>query len=400
MNSRMILRRRGPSIITDFSLVMRVGALGGYRQAPVAPGRANDDKEGVVPTRTLVDWVADPNTCFLLGAGCSASDGKPLMGELTAEIAKGLSEPSAAVLKALKGTYGRPPTVEDLLNYLLRTHQLLSSQLEPAKDAWTTDEVETEIRLIESAVVRAFGSDWAPSPTYGDFLRRLRAAGSLAACDIFTLNYDTLLEATLDDLQYQYVDGFRGGENAYFDSSAFDDAPEDRRVFRIFKLHGSVNWTRDEDQTVRRRPLKSLDKQARIVVYPAEQKYIQTQYGVYERLLGRFRDRLRDNLQNNKLMVFGYSFGDEHINLAIEDSILTPGSNLTVLAFVGPEDDREAQEKRLADVAGRCDHRFNAFIGDYACVGPALEDEMGRRMLELNAWKFEELVAVMTGGGA
>jgi SIR2-like domain len=358
------------------------------------------DKEGVVPTRTLVDWITDPNTCFLLGAGCSASDGKPLMSDLTASIAEGLSGPCSAALASLKGTYGRRPTIEDLLNFLLRTHQLLSSQLKPPKEGWTLDSVEKEIGQIESAIVRVFGSGWEPSPTYGGFLRRLASAGGSAACDIFTLNYDTLLEATLDDLKYGYVDGFRGGENAYFDPSTFEEIPDGRRVFRVFKLHGSVNWTRDEDQTVRRRPLKSLDAQTRIVVYPAEQKYIQTQYGVYERLLGHFRDRLRDNRQNNKLIVIGYSFGDEHINLAIEDSILTPGTNLTVFAFVGPEDDREAQEKRLADMARRCDHRFNAFIGDYACVGPALEDEMAQRMLALDAWKFEELVAVMTGGEA
>ncbi len=74
---------------------------------------------------------------------------------------------------------------------------------------------------------------------------------------------------------------------------------------RIYKLHGSVNWLTDDD-TVRRRPGYSLGSASRAVVYPAEQKYFQTQYGIYEVLMRRFRDRLRVWFLNSPTLRFSY----------------------------------------------------------------------------------------------
>ncbi len=166
----------------------------------------------------------------------------------------------------------------------------------------------------------------------------------------------------------------------------------------MFKLHGSINWIRDEDETVRRRPAVAVENRRRAVVYPAEQKYVQTQYGVYETLLSLFRDRLREGRPNNKLVVIGYSFSDEHINVAIEDSILADGSNLTVYGFVGPEESKEEQGKRLKEMAARCDDRFNVFIGQHAYISSSIEPYEWETIKELDLWKFENLVNLMVGG--
>jgi len=351
-----------------------------------------------MPTKTVLDWIIDANTCFLIGAGCSKCAGKPLIGELTEEVRKALSRPAKAILEDLRGTYGRSATVEDLINHLLQLHKLLSSRKSQEHEDWTPKSIEQEIATIQRAIVEAIGTEWAGSDIHKKFLLRLTDQRARKTCDIFCLNYDTVIEASLEELRLPYTDGFRGAENAYFDPSLYGQIPGNGPYFRVFKLHGSINWIRDADETVRRRPATAVEDRRRAVVYPAEQKYVQTQYGVYETLLSLFRDRLREDRPNNKLVVIGYSFSDEHINVAIEDSILADGSNLTVYGFVGPEENKEEQEKRLREMAARCDDRFNVFIGQHAYISSSIEPDEWETIKELDLWKFENLVNLMVGG--
>ena len=351
-----------------------------------------------MPTKTVIDWITDANTCILLGAGCSKCARKPLIDELTEEVKTALSSLSKAILKDLKGSYGRPATVEDLINHFLQLHKLLSSRKSEANGEWTPEKIEVEIEGIQQAIVKAIGIEWQGHEVHKNFLLRLTEQRARTTCDIFSLNYDTVIEASLEELKLAHTDGFRGAENAYFDPRLYDEKRESGPYFRLFKLHGSINWVRGPDETVRRRPAKLIEDRRRAVVYPAEQKYVQTQYGIYETLLSRFRNRLREDRPNNKLLVIGYSFSDEHINVAIEDSILADGSNLTVYAFVGPEDDKVSQERRYKEIAQRCDDRFNVLIGQHVYIGSAFEPEEWDKIKNIDLWKFENLVSLMVGG--
>jgi hypothetical protein len=333
-----------------------------------------------------------------MGAGCSLCAGKPNINCLTEKVSKTLSKPVQELLTDLKGSEGRPANVEDLINYLLRMRLLGDSRKTPfGKEDWKIESIDEELLNIQRAVIEAVGLDWMPSSHHQRFLTRLVSSRPRRPIDIFSLNYDTVLEASLELLKYRYADGFVGNENAYFDPTIFSQIPEGTPFFRIHKLHGSVNWVRDDDDTVRRRPGNSLGDAPRAVVYPAEQKYLQTQYGVYEVLMRYFRERLRDGDKNSKLVVLGYSFRDEHVNVAIEDGIRTSGSNLTVHAFVGPEDDIDAQKSRFEVMANRCDHRFNVVIGDKYRVGPALDESGWKEIAGKDLWKFENLVSLLTG---
>ncbi len=350
-----------------------------------------------MPAKTVLDWIVDANTCFLIGAGCSKCAGKPLMEELTTKVKEELAD-SRALLDNLRGAYGRSATVEDLINHLLQLRKLISSQKEPTHKEWTTEKIDGEISIIQRKIIKAIGSDWNGHDVHKHFLKRLADNPSIKSCDIFCLNYDTIIEASLEDLRLPYTDGFRGAENAYFDPSLYDLVPESGPYFRVFKLHGSINWVRDADEIVRRRPAAAVEDSRRAVIYPAEQKYVQTQYGAYETLLSHFRRRLRENRPNNKLVVIGYSFSDEHINVAIEDGVRAGDSNLTVYAFVGPEEDVEKQERRFREMAARCDHRFNVFIGQHTYIGSSIEPDEWEALKKLDLWKFENLVDLMTGG--
>ncbi len=349
--------------------------------------------------QSVVDWITDQNTCFLLGAGCSLCADKPSIDNLTETVRQKLSQPGQDLLTDLKGSGGRRANIEDLINYLLRMRLLANSRKTPfGKEDWGIESIDKELLNIQKGVVEAVGLDWKPSTHHRRFLTRLVSSPRRKPIDIFSLNYDTVLEASLEILKLRYTDGFVGSENAYFEPTILDQIPEGVPFVRIHKLHGSVNWIRDDDDTVRRRPGHPLGDARRAVVYPAEQKYLQTQYGIYEMLMRRFRERLRDGDMNSKLVVLGYSFRDEHINVAIEDGIRTVGSNLTVHAFVGPENDVEAQKKRFEAMANRCDNRLNVVIGDNCHVGPAIDEAGWKEIAGKELWKFETLVGLLAGG--
>ena len=265
------------------------------------------------------------------------------------------------------------------------------------------DEIDGWLTGLKKKIVEEVADDWEASSYHERFLQRLRGPRDRGPRDIFSLNYDTLLEASLDSLRLPYADGFRGTNRGWFDAGMFDEASAGI-AYRLFKLHGSINWTRDANGHVRRGRNAIEDAADEpIMVYPAEQKYLQTQYGVYETLIGRFRNRLRIAGVNNCLIVLGYSFNDEHINEAICDAINANNSNLTVIAFVGPEGDRTRQDERLTAFSMKCDSRFNAFVGDEQTgkfIGHALDADAAKDVLKAQLWKFESLVDFIAGEAA
>ena len=348
----------------------------------------------------ILEWFTGNDTCFLIGAGCSACAGKPLIKKLTQNVLDRLGEELRNEFDRLKSSGDRPPTIEDLINYLVRYRDILSAIDTPEPHCLSVDNINSWLSDIKKCIVSEVDDGWKPSKYHIKFLKRLRGTQECGTRDIFSLNYDTLFEASLDVLRFPYTDGFRGTNRAWFDPQTFDDGGSDI-AYRIHKLHGSINWTRDSDGHVRR-GLIDVEEAANepVVVYPSEQKYLQTQYGIYESLIGRFRNRLRMKSINSHLVVLGYSFNDEHINEAICDSVNAPQSNLTVVAFVGREEDAEQQNRRLEALSERCDYRFNAFIGDHndgRFIGYALDGESSRDVLKEGLWKFENLVDYIAG---
>ena len=346
----------------------------------------------------IMEWLTGSDTCFLIGAGCSACAGKPLIGRLTEQVLEDAKDKLLQQFRGLRQIGDRPATIEDLINFLLRYRDILEATVDGAHPI-TIDEIDKWLTQIKEKIVSNIDDDWKASPYHQRFL--LRVCSQRRPRDIFSLNYDTLLEASLDELRLPYTDGFRGTERAWFDPEVFNET--NTIMYRIFKLHGSVNWTRDDENHVRRGRGSNRGATEPIVVYPSEQKYLQTQYGIYETLIGQFRNRLRELGANNYLVVLGYSFNDAHITEAICDSINADKNNLTVVAFVGPESDRDKQNDRLQKIGDRCDSRFNAFVGSGETahfVGQAVDEDLARAILNSDLWKFEKLVEFIAGAAS
>jgi hypothetical protein len=151
----------------------------------------------------------------------------------------------------------------------------------------------------------------------------------------FSTNYDTLLEDALGLEKFTVVDGFSGGAIAYWNPEfEFQDAHDLPNKCLLYKLHGSIDWHRDEKKgLVRTRyGTKYLANKSEIMIYPQATKYVETQKDPFSYLFNGFRDSL-NYPEDNVLITCGYSFGDDHINAEIEAALSTRHSRTTLIAF-------------------------------------------------------------------
>ena len=170
---------------------------------------------------TVTDWLTSADTCFLLGAGCSRCAGKPLIGELTDNVKQGADDALLKQFNNLKPTNSRPATVEDILTYLTRYRDILNTVSTTDEQPCTAEQIDSWLAYIKRGIVENIADDWSSNDYHKRFLERLRNPGKVR--DIFSLNYDTTLEASLDDLRVPYADGFRGANRAWFDDDVFDE---------------------------------------------------------------------------------------------------------------------------------------------------------------------------------
>lgn len=174
--------------------------------------------------------------------------------------------------------------------------------------------------------------------------------------NLFTTNYDRVLEAGADVAGLRLVDRFVGALSPIFRSSRLDvdmhyNPPGIRGeprylegVVRYAKLHGSIDWISANDE-IRRIGLPfgatsvkpylaapGLNADAsKIMIYPNAAKDRETAEYPYVEL---FRDFAAAICRPNGVLVtYGYSFGDEHINRVIRDMLTIPSTHLLAIAY-------------------------------------------------------------------
>jgi hypothetical protein len=171
--------------------------------------------------------------------------------------------------------------------------------------------------------------------------------------NVFTTNYDRLIEYGCDRGGLRVIDRFVGAVEPVFRASRLDvdmhyNPPGIRGeprylegVIRLCKLHGSLDW-RFEDGRLRRVPLAfggedpMLAEQAlqRLIIYPNAAKDVETLQFPYAEL---FRDLSAALCRPNGVLVtFGYGFGDDHVNRVIRDMLTLGSTHLMVISYSDP----------------------------------------------------------------
>ncbi len=160
------------------------------------------------------------------------------------------------------------------------------------------------------------------------------------AVEIFTTNYDLLIEEALERARLSYFDGFTGSKLPFFDAATVlsDDLPV--RWSRLWKLHGSLGWTLTNDRVVR-----TGRKDATELIYPDHLKYDQVTRQPYSALFERLRIFL--TTPDTLLLCSGFSFRDAHIS-ALLDEALTANAHTAIFAFQYNNVNEEQQVSEIA----------------------------------------------------
>ncbi len=257
---------------------------------------------------------------FLLGAGCPMAvqvNGSPIIPDIAGVTARaydavhGNAATSGSieqVFQQCEADYGRTPTVEDALSHIRAL--LLVAGHERVRGL-TFDELTTLDAAICSQIEQLVRVDLPTANTaYHRFATWIGGVDRVKPIEIFTTNYDLLVEEALEAQRVPYFDGFPGGVSPSFDASAVEDNDLPSHWVRLWKLHGSVNWRQTAEGRVVRGG--SLEQGTRYVIYPSHLKYDESRKMPYLAMLDRLKGFLKQ--PDAVLITCGYSFGDQHIN--------------------------------------------------------------------------------------
>lgn len=407
-------------------------------------GRVRKQKEALDDIRVRVGTLLKAETVsFLLGAGASVDCGGPLIGsvplvverELQREGIRGTAGPRirrwlelfyGAVRWAGSGL-GSPLTRAEIMarrdalggeavetlkaNFelvLATLHRWRSALPEsgarlrvdgsPPLDAKAAD-LDEALRQATRALAR---SCFLPTSgkesglaTYNTLVRKvLTRPLNLKRVNVFTLNYDTLVEQAADAEGVVLLDGFVGTQRRVFRPECYEqdlyfpaETTEGRvhrfdRVLHLYKLHGSVTWTASEPTLDNPYGVQSAafspEETTPVLIYPTPAKYGDTLGMPYAELFRRFAGAIVR--PQSVLFVIGYGFGDEHVNAIIRQALAVPSFTLVIVdpspksAFV--QKLREQRDRRVWIAEGPCVGTFAGFVEH---VLPDLRDEEIRK---------------------
>lgn len=292
---------------------------------------------------TLLQQALAPDKmriAFLLGAGCPVSiciedgeESRPLIPDirgLTEIVNEKLSKSEKykdsynTLLKRFNGGMPGKPTIEDILSHIRALHDVVRDGNIDSLDKKTLAALDAEICKITTEVV---GVDLPELNTpYHQLATWIGGIHRVHPIEVFTPNYDLLVEQALESHKIPFFDGFVGSKQAFFDLTSMESEFLPSRWARVWKVHGSVNWWRTQaDEVVRRENHSEGDRQ---MIYPSHLKYDQSRRMPYLAML----DRLRDFLARGQavLVTSGYSFADQHLNEVILHGLR---SNPTAICF-------------------------------------------------------------------
>ncbi len=260
---------------------------------------------------------------FFLGAGCPLAiqvnvggKSEPLIPEITGvtKLVKEFIDNDKDLKGVAQTAWDRvtareilTPTVEDVLSHI-RTLKSLCGK--GGIDGFSEDSLDKLDRAI-CEKVREIVSKVLPigDTPYHVLSSWIQAIPRDKPVEIFTTNYDLLLEQALEEQRVPYFDGFVGSDSAFLDleSMAEDDLPA--RWARLWKIHGSINWWMTAKKKIRR----SRDAVAgeQLLIYPSHLKYDQSRQMTNYAMI----DRIRVFMRSDQCLIItcGYYFFDENI---------------------------------------------------------------------------------------
>jgi hypothetical protein len=359
----------------------------------------------------LEELMTQSGRAFLMGAGCSRCAGLPLTADLTnsALASKQLDASTQEILSAIRGNFAgaKDPNIEDFLSELVDLLAIAErralrgatkTDVELATKSYGATSLLEAMEQIKRAIAEVIEKD-VSIETHWKFVKAVhrpvrpgKSAGNQRV-DYLVLNYDTLIEDSLALEKVAFADGLDGGVTGWWNADTFS---QDGLAARVFKLHGSINWSEFQDETLPRRVPKTIsgatDKNRRIVIWPASTKYRETQRDPYAQLAALARDALRPTDGSQRVLaVCGYRFGDSHINLELDQALRESKGRLTVVAFSSEDNLAGMLKKWHEDLSVRDQVLICGKRGFWH------GDKVEASTTDLPWWKFENVTRLLGG---
>lgn len=274
---------------------------------------------------------------LLLGAGAPVSvrvnpegkldaDGAPLIPDvarLTEIVVSDLAAEDREVIDKFLPELGENPNIETILTRVRRLSQAIGSAEVHGLNGNGYEELARRICEKIGAIV---ASPLPEEPNaFTELVSWIGGTQRDHPIEIFTPNYDLLLEEAFERSRLPYFDGFTGSHKPFFDPTSISEDSLPPRWSRMWKIHGSLGWEVKPDAIIR-----TGSRKATQLIYPDHLKYEQIARQPYSALFERLRDFL--TTPDTILICSGFSFFDAHIS-AVLDEALSSNTHSAVLAF-------------------------------------------------------------------
>lgn len=281
---------------------------------------------------------------FLFGAGTSKAIGLPDIADLTSLIEEELSAEEKIYYGIVRDSLPENlKHIEGILNQIRLIRKITNDSKDKLFDKINGESAKNLDKKICDGIYDIIfkAESEANIDVSRQFVTWLNHLPRDFSKEIFTTNYDLIIEKAFESLLIPYFDGFVGSNEPFFsheslEGKSLQDRPPVSWI-RLWKLHGSLGWfwkTNDGANPDRVIRLSSGAKKdypdSELVIYPSRDKYESSRKQPFT----SYFDRLRDFSLSGEgvFIISGYSFSDEHINELVF-SCLKQNNRLHVLAF-------------------------------------------------------------------
>jgi hypothetical protein len=182
------------------------------------------------------------------------------------------------------------------------------------------------------------------------------------AVELFTTNYDLLMEDALEDSQVPYFDGFVGSRRSFFDLRAVEDSLIPIHWSRLWKIHGSINWYLEIEKDKKGKDVKKVYRSSEIkmdashIIYPSHLKYEESRKMPYLALIDQLNRFVRK--KSSLLILSGYSFHDGHLNDTIVNALKANPTGMVLGLMYGTYDLRDDKGELIKNDKGETIDRY------------------------------------------
>lgn len=325
---------------------------------------------------------------FFISAGCPLAvetvraEDRPLipdMKRLTKHVADELGSGDHTnpnefdiLISELKKTEKDSSNIEEILSFIRALKNVVHGGEVRGFDEDALKKLESDIC---NCIVKKIRVDLPSKDTpYHKLAKWISSIDRDKAVEIFTTNYDLLMEQALEDTSVPYFDGFVGARQSFFDLRSVEDNLIPKHWARLWKIHGSINWFQKENKEVfRSDAYKNEATDVSYLIYPSHLKYDQSRKMPFLALSDQLSRFLKQ--PSSALIMCGYSFNDEHINDTIINALKSNPTAIVIALMFGKMTSKDATTQEInenyptaVNIASKR-HNLSLWAFDEAIIG-------------------------------